>query len=272
MARRDGAVIAVASASLRPMDSAPRPERELDAAPPTQRCDPLVVAHRGDWSAAPQNSLAALEGAIALGCDMVELDVRRTRDRRLVAIHDPRIQGARVAALDHAQLQARLGPGQAPALSEVLEHAAGRIKLDIELKESGYVGEVTRTVAEHLAPDAYVMTSFLLSVLATVKEQAPATRTGLLLRPAGAMAVERRLERSRADFIAPHARLARAGLLAWAAEHGLDSYVWTVNNRRVLHAMLEDPRVTAVITDRPGDALAHLASLRALQREASKAA
>jgi glycerophosphoryl diester phosphodiesterase len=254
------------------MDPAPRPERGVEPAAPTETRDPLVVAHRGAWSAAPQNSLAALEGAIELGCDMVELDIRRTRDGRLVAVHEPRIQGTKVGTLDHAQLRARLGPGQAPSLAEVLEHAAGRIKLDIELKEDGYVGEVTRTVGEHLAPEAYVMTSFLPLVLAAVKEQAPATRTGLLLKPGGALAVERRLQRSRADFLAPHASLARAGLLAWAHERDLQSYVWTVNHRRVLHAMLDDRRVSAVITDRPGEALAHLASVRARARGAAQAA
>jgi glycerophosphoryl diester phosphodiesterase len=229
----------------------------------------LIVAHRGTWSAAPQNSLAALEGAIALGCDMVELDVRRTRDGRLVAVHDPRIQGTKVGTLDHAQLKARLGPRQAPSLAEVLERAAGRIRLDIELKEDGYVEDVTRAVAEHLTPGGYVVTSFLPSVLATIKQHVPETRTGLLLGPRGALGVERRLQRSRADFLAPHARLARAGLLARAAERGLESYVWTVNHRRMLHAMLDDPRVAAVITDRPGDALAHLASARACRQEAA---
>lgn len=254
------------------MDPAPRPARGVDPAVPTERREPLIVAHRGTWSAAPQNSLASLEGAIALGCDMVELDVRRTRDGRLVAVHDLRIQGTRVRTLDHAQLKARLGPRQAPALAEVLERAAGRIKLDIELKEDGYVGEVTSAVAAHLAPDGYVMTSFLPSVVAAIKEQAPEARTGLLLKPAGALSLDRRLQYTRADFLAPHARLARAGLLAWAAERGLRSYVWTVNHRRILHATLDDPRVEAVITDRPGDALAHLASARALQRESAQAA
>jgi glycerophosphoryl diester phosphodiesterase len=228
-----------------------------------------VVAHRGTWSAAPQNSLAALEGAIALGCDMVELDVRRTRDGQLVAIHDPRIQGTRVATLDHAQLHARLGPRRAPLLAQVLERAAGRIRLDVELKEDGYAGQVVRTLAEHLAADGYVVTSFHPSVLAAIREHGPSTRTGLLLKPAAALGLERRLERSQADFLAPHAGLARAGVLAWAAERGLESYVWTVNNRRVLHAMLDDLRVAAVITDRPGDALAHRASAQALHREAA---
>lgn len=254
------------------MDPAPRPSRGVHPATPPKRRDPLVVAHRGTWSAAPQNSLAALEGAIALGCDMVELDVRRTRDGRLVAVHDLRIQGTRVGTLDHAQLKARLGPRQAPSLVEVLERAAGRIKLDIELKEDGYVEEVTRTVAVHLAPGDYVVTSFLPPVLATIKQLVPTTRTGLLLKPAGALGLERRLQRSRADFVAPHAGLARAGVLNWATERGLESYVWTVNNRRMLHGLLDDPRVAAVITDRPGDALAHRASARALHREDPEAA
>jgi glycerophosphoryl diester phosphodiesterase len=254
------------------MDPAPRLARGVDPAAPSELRDSLVVAHRGTWSAAPQNSLAALEGAIALGCHMVELDVRRTRDGQLVAVHDPRIQGIKVATLDHAQLQGRLGPRQAPSLAQVLERAANRIRLDIELKEDGYVSEVSRTLAAHLAPDGYVVTSFHAGVLATIKDQAPETHTGLLVKPAAALGLEKRLERSGADFLGPHAHAARAGLLAWAAERGLPCYVWTVNHRRTLHAMLDDPRVAAVITDRPGEALAYQASARALHRETLEAA
>jgi glycerophosphoryl diester phosphodiesterase len=55
--------------------------------------------------------------------------------------------------------------------------------------------------------------------------------------------------------LATHASLARAGLLAWAANRGLESFVWTVNERRVLRTLLADARVAAVITDRPAVAL-----------------
>ena len=58
-----------------------------------------------------------------------------------------------------------------------------------------------------------------------------------------------------ASFLGPHAGLARAGLLAWADNRGLETYVWTVNDRRILRTLLADPRVTAVITDRPEKAL-----------------
>lgn len=48
----------------------------------------LVVSHRGDWRYAPENSLEALKRCIALGVDIIELDVRFTKDGHLVAIHD----------------------------------------------------------------------------------------------------------------------------------------------------------------------------------------
>jgi glycerophosphoryl diester phosphodiesterase len=48
----------------------------------------LVVAHRGDWRNAPENSLQAIENCIEMGVDMVEIDVRMTRDSQLVVIHD----------------------------------------------------------------------------------------------------------------------------------------------------------------------------------------
>ena len=48
----------------------------------------MVAAHRGDWLHAPENTLPAIEHAIALGVDMIEIDVRRTRDGQLVLMHD----------------------------------------------------------------------------------------------------------------------------------------------------------------------------------------
>ncbi|NBC05154.1 MAG: glycerophosphodiester phosphodiesterase [Bacteroidetes bacterium] len=51
----------------------------------------LVVAHRGMWREAPENSLLAIEKSIALGVDMVEIDVRETKDGHLVLMHDETI-------------------------------------------------------------------------------------------------------------------------------------------------------------------------------------
>ena len=48
----------------------------------------VVIAHRSDWRHYPENSLAAMEGAIKMGVDMVEIDVQRTKDGVLVCCHD----------------------------------------------------------------------------------------------------------------------------------------------------------------------------------------
>jgi glycerophosphoryl diester phosphodiesterase len=56
----------------------------------------LVIAHRGASAAFPENTLAAFAGAIAQGADGVELDVRRTADRRLAIAHDDVLADGRV--------------------------------------------------------------------------------------------------------------------------------------------------------------------------------
>jgi glycerophosphoryl diester phosphodiesterase len=221
-----------------------------------QDAGPLVVAHRGAWGLSPQNSLAAFEEAVQLGCDAIELDVRRTLDGRVVVVHDARSGVRPIAKLTHEELQTRARHRHAPALEEVLELVAGRIGVDVELKEDGYVEQAMAIVERHLVPEQYVVTSFRDAVLPTVKRSAPATRTGLLLSPNRQLGqLPRRVADTRVDFLAPHARLARAGLLGWATARELPCWVWTVNDRRALRLLGRDPRVAAVITDRPDRAL-----------------
>jgi glycerophosphoryl diester phosphodiesterase len=239
---------------------------------------PIVVAHRGAWGEHPQNSLAALEHAISLGCEMVEFDVRRTRDGLLVLVHDERIRGVRVGQLDYAELSMRLSSPEPPRLEAALEVIAGRIDADVELKEDGYVDAVVAALRRRLEPARFRVTSFLDPVLLGARRAGPELSTGLLLGPPGPVelarqrigpqaslalgpsrwsgGLERRVREAGVDFIAPHTSLARAGILGWAAERGLPSFVWTVNDSRSLRAMLADDRVAAVITDRPAQAIA----------------
>lgn len=51
----------------------------------------VVVSHRGDWRNYPENSIPAIESVIRMGVDMVELDVKMTKDSVLVLMHDKTI-------------------------------------------------------------------------------------------------------------------------------------------------------------------------------------
>lgn len=48
----------------------------------------LVSAHRGDWRNAPENSIQALKKCIKMGVDIVEIDLKKTKDGQLVIMHD----------------------------------------------------------------------------------------------------------------------------------------------------------------------------------------
>lgn len=48
----------------------------------------MVIAHRGDWRNAPENSLQAIKNCIEMKVDIVEIDIRETKDGHLVLMHD----------------------------------------------------------------------------------------------------------------------------------------------------------------------------------------
>lgn len=51
----------------------------------------LVVAHRGDWRNAPENSLQAFKNCIEMGVHMIEIDLKKTKDGHLILMHDETI-------------------------------------------------------------------------------------------------------------------------------------------------------------------------------------
>ncbi len=150
-----------AAAGPRP-PARPRPPASRSTAEDPSPRGLLVIAHRGAWDPAPQNSIAAFERAVELGADGFELDVRRTADGRLVVIHDQRIGVTPVGRLTAEALRERLAPGQAPDLDDVLAALSPRRALvDVELKEDGYVDEAMarprappdpRPLRRHLVP------------------------------------------------------------------------------------------------------------------------
>jgi len=134
----------------------------------------MVVAHRACHAAAPsrglmtevpENSLAALERCVALGVDMVEIDVRRTQDGSLVVMHDAKVDRTtngkgKVADLTLGEVQAlRLKVGDQetaaapPTLCAFLKAARGRILVNLDLKDATLATQVARVVHDVGADD-----------------------------------------------------------------------------------------------------------------------
>ena len=114
-------------------------------APPGARS--FVAAHRGAHVEVPENSVPAIRRAIELGVDIVEIDVRFTRDNVAVLMHDPKVdrtttgQG-KVESMTFAEIERLrlLGPDgkptayRVPTLDSVLRIARDKIVVDLHLK------------------------------------------------------------------------------------------------------------------------------------------
>ena len=224
----------------------------------------MVVAHRGVAAGAAENTIAAFTNAIDAGADMIEFDVRRTRDGELIAFHDPLVGTAPAGSLTRDEIEAAAGV-RPPLLADVLDVCAGRIKLDVELKEDGYVPDIVAVLKSGFDPGQMVITSFLPAVVAQVKDAFPAVRTGLLVGDGGPLtdlparlrelypvAIARQV---RADYLAPHYKLAALGVVRRAAAAGLPCLLWTVNSPGLIRKYAADPRIAAIITDVAAEAV-----------------
>jgi glycerophosphoryl diester phosphodiesterase len=156
----------------------------------------LKIGHRGAAGHVAENTLAGIQRAIDWRLDCVELDVVASRDGRLVIFHDRRLERMTegkglVADTSFADLR-RLtvkGGHQIPTLEEVLDLAAGRIGLMLELKAPGLAHALTQAVARHGFAGRLLYASFFHQDLVAVRRLQPQAETlalivGDLVQPA----------------------------------------------------------------------------------------
>jgi glycerophosphoryl diester phosphodiesterase len=127
-----------------------------------------IIAHRGSSSDRPENTLAALRRAIEAGATAVEIDIRTTKDGRLVLSHDASLSRithdksiigdktlAEIQSLDAGSwFDPRYRDERIPTLAQALEVCRGKIDVLLDLKEQGqtYIDRVVHEVITHGEP------------------------------------------------------------------------------------------------------------------------
>lgn len=229
---------------------------------------PLISAHQGGLPAEGLSAAARYRRAIGLGVDFIELDVRRTRDGMTVIHHDDWTESGRaIRDFAYRDLEEELA-SEALTLNELLDVAAGKVGLHVDLKEPGYEAEIVKTMLDRCSVDEFVITSGVEEIR-TIKEGFPQVRAGLSIgddlsgfapwlkarHRLSEIFPHGRIERSRADFIAVHKDLAVLSALRYCDRHDIPAWVWTVDEEPEIARFLADRRVTTLITNRPDIAL-----------------
>ena len=235
---------------------------------------PLIFAHRGYSSRAPENTMPAFEAAADAGVPGIELDVRLSRDGVPMVIHDAdllRVAGvdATIGELTAAELRAAdvgswVSPDfvgtSVPSLDEVFARFGDLFYYDVEIKHrkgdpTALIEAVIAVVARHRLERRVLVSSFHPGVVSQVRRMNEVLPVALIFSAHREVPVSLRRGQGRyiamPDVLKPHwAELARPTARILGRLDARPRIVWTVDGAEALDA-LEGTRFDGIISNDP---------------------
>lgn len=245
---------------------------------------PLVIAHQGGEELWPSNTMYAYERAVALGVDMLEMDLHVTADGALVLMHDETVDRttdgtglleemslAQVKALDagyywtadDGQTFPFRGQGITVATLEEVFQAFPDMPMNIEIKLVEHVPVVEpfcQMIRQHNMQDKVLVASFHQDALDQFRAACPEVSTSTTQDEVISFFVRHALGLAASFSPAAQAvqvpeyrsglHIVTPGFIDDAHSRGMDVHVWTVNQAADMQRMI-DLGVDGIITDRP---------------------
>ncbi len=208
-----------------------------------------IIAHRGVHVFERENTLPAFR--LSLRFDGAELDVRATKDGKIVVSHDATLSRvfkspARIKSRTYSELKKEVV--ELPLLGEALKIIKGRIAM-VEIKEAGIEEEVVGIVKKSGAVKNVIITSFLENVLKKVKTLDRRIKTGLIVVvPFNAVKAAVKLN---CDAICFFHKILPDFMIAKAVEAGLEVYIWTVDDEEEFKKFSKQ-KITGIVSNNPG--------------------
>jgi glycerophosphoryl diester phosphodiesterase len=231
---------------------------------------PVIIAHRGDKTHAPENTLAAFKSAAENGADAIEFDVKLTADGRIIVLHDTTVNRttngkgkishlpfAEVREFDAGAWFSEEFRGECiPTLDEVFETVGKRLLMNIELTNyatphDNLVPKVVDLIKKHALQKQMLFSSFFAKNLRMTRLLLPEVPRGLLCMR-GIKGAWGRNFTWRGDYFGLHPYWTDIdpGLVNRVQAAGKRVYAWTVNPEEELKRMI-GLGVDAIITDDP---------------------
>jgi glycerophosphoryl diester phosphodiesterase len=218
---------------------------------------PLIIAHRGDSSNGLENSLDSIRRAMSLSVDMIEIDIRRSRDDGLYVMHDKLTGRTAVKNIDIERAtsekiaKVKLKNNEPiPTLADVLRLVGGTCGLNLEIKSSG-AGALT---AQHLLASGYkgriLVSSFQEDEVAAARQVMPLLPTSMIFDVFAIRTIPSYLARGY-TVISLRKKTVNEKLVSACHERGLSLYVWTVDEEDEMQKFISWG-VDGICSNRPG--------------------
>jgi glycerophosphoryl diester phosphodiesterase len=227
------------------------------------RSDPvLAIAHRGDPIGHRENTLPAFAAAVAQGADMLELDLRRTRDGAIVVLHDQSLLrlwelDASVGDLELAEV-ARLGAGDVriPTLGQVFDAVPPDVELMVDFTRREVVAGALDQALSAEALERCLFVTGNVEALRLLRGLSGRARIGLTWTE-GADPPLPLLDELGAEYWNPMFPFVTAQGVDAVHESGLRVSAWTVDSREDMGRVVTDG-VDAVVSNRVAELVGFL--------------
>ncbi len=196
----------------------------------------LKIGHRGAGGEAPENTIKSFESAIKAGVNAIELDVRQTKDKKLVVMHDEKLDKlagvkGRVGDFTLEQLKhMSIGGEKIPTLGEALDFIDRKVeKLLVEIKEPGTEKAILDEIEKRKLKDKIIIVSFHEDALEKVRKLDKEVETGFIYASYGdPIGTAKRIG---ANYLLPLYRFTHTKDVERAHQNGFKVIVWTVNTK-----------------------------------------
>ncbi len=213
----------------------------------------LKVGHRGARAYEIENTLESFQKAIELGVNAIELDVQKSKDGKLIIIHDDNLK--KVFSKDVFVNQATLKElkqsteNKIPTLEEALKTIDRKVeKILIELKEVGYEKKVLEIVKKEKLKDRIIIISFHEQALSNVRKLDKEIETGLIYskykNPVDTALL------LNAQYLVPLYRFTHTRDVEKAHKNNLKVIVWTINTKQEVKEYIAKG-VDGIASDKP---------------------
>lgn len=213
----------------------------------------LKIGHRGARAYEIENTLESFKKAIALGVNAIELDVRKSKDGKLVIIHDDKLKKVfkKDIQVNQATLKElkQLTENKIPTLEDALKVIDKKVdKILVELKEVSYEKKVLDIIKKEKLSDRVIIISFHEQALSNIRKLDKEIETGLIYvkykNPVDAAL------KLNAQYLVTLYRFTHTEDVEKAHKNNLKVIVWTINTKQEVKDYIAKG-VDGIASDKP---------------------
>lgn len=220
----------------------------------------MIIGHKGAAGIKPGNTLDSIKAGLEADVDMIEFDVRLTKDKVPVLLHDKVLwRSHRLRDLvnritfDELSSKTKAAVNPVTTLDQVLKDYGGQVLLCLDIKDKGGAARILPMLSEFIKKDEdweqFLLTSRLVSELRVIRKYSKKAQLGLIHwhNPLTFLFVNKQLNLTAVGF---HRLHINTFTIAAAKKLGLFTYCYTVNRPEAAERLARDG-IDGIVTDVP---------------------